>query len=488
MAIIHTQRRLAEVGRIRIGHQVPTGGGRSRPAKLDRLRFTSADRRRIDQLAHLYGGDVEPWESPAGQQWQVITDTADVPVVIPPGELSFSQWYELWSRGGCQRRCDGSWEQLGDQPCVCDPDARDCTPHTRLSVMLRDLEGLGLWRLDTQGHYAMHELAGAFELIQMAAGQGALIPARLRVEQRAVVRDGQTRKFPVPMIDLEITGGQLVSGAPQALGMPAAGLAPQAAPSLEEPSRRQLDAGGPVDTQVDEPPPFTPVPAENQQHEPAPSIGEQMGRAAEQRSRRRGQVPIPDPGLPDEDGEPAVEHPDKRLLARAHAIYRDVGLDKDVVAAVMRRRWGVSSHKDAPADGLRAMLDWIEAGGHPPTVQERVSQMNEMAAKQLAEEDDGGGDADGAELPALEADDAEPDDAEDDTEGRAVGGQPPDGGWRQRCRDLGVHPLSGNALVRRAASLHGIEGVTDLDDADAVADAAFHEALEGLLQEALADG
>ena len=45
--------------------------------------------------------------------------------------------------------------------------------------MIRDLPGLALWRLDTQGWYAARELAGAVEILTMAAGRGLMIPARL---------------------------------------------------------------------------------------------------------------------------------------------------------------------------------------------------------------------------------------------------------------------------------------------------------------------
>ncbi len=45
--IIDLQRRLREVGRIRIGEKVATSNGRSRPSKLSTFRFTSRDRQVI---------------------------------------------------------------------------------------------------------------------------------------------------------------------------------------------------------------------------------------------------------------------------------------------------------------------------------------------------------------------------------------------------------------------------------------------------------
>lgn len=255
MPIIDLQRGIAETGRIRIGQKVPTSNGQ-RPAKLDTFRLTSADRRRIDQVAEAYGGKVSEWEAPAGRQWQVITAATSLDVVVPPSEMAFSQWYELWSAGGCQRRCDGVTETIGERPCVCDPELRgrakdQCDIHTRLSVMLRDLPGLGVWRLDTQGYYAAVELRGAVEVLQLAAGRGALLPARLRLEQRVVKRPGangkpETRRYAVPVLDIEVSPAQLLSAGAQPLELAQVALPPltpvpalplHAAPSIADQSQ-----------------------------------------------------------------------------------------------------------------------------------------------------------------------------------------------------------------------------------------------------------
>lgn len=214
--IIDLQRRIMEAGRIRIGQQVPSGNG-TRPAKLDTFRLTSADKVRIDQAAAIYGGKVAEWKAPAGKQWEVITESVALDVIVPPSDMAFSQAYETWSAGGCQRRCDGEFEQISDGPCLCDPENRECEIHTRLSVMLRDLPGLGVWRIDTQGYYAAVELGGAVQVIAAAAGRGVLLPARLLLVQRSVIRRGadgkpQTRRFAVPVLDVEITPRELLGG------------------------------------------------------------------------------------------------------------------------------------------------------------------------------------------------------------------------------------------------------------------------------------
>lgn len=299
MTILQLQRRLAEVGRLRIGQSVETRNGKTRPVKLDTWRVTSADRARVDRVAALYGGQPAPWQSPSGQQqWEVVTEVDALPVIVPPSDMAFSQHYEKWGSGGCLRRCDGAQESLSDGPCLCDPEQRECEIHTRLSVMLRDVPGLGVYRIDTQGYYAAVELQGAMEVVELAASQGSMIPARLRLEQRSIKRQGEERRdFAVPVLDLEVSPAQLLSGSATA-GM------------LSSPAAGQLDEGREYESVEPEAlaAPMTPVPAENQRHEPAPDVGEQLQRAAQQPTRRRSQQPIPDPGLPDDpQPEPAAD-------------------------------------------------------------------------------------------------------------------------------------------------------------------------------------
>jgi hypothetical protein len=93
---------------------------------------------------------------------------------------------------------------LTDGACLCDPEQRECKPHTRLNVLLPDVAGVGAWRLDTQGYYAATELTGTVDLLEIATMRGVLLPARLRIDQRSVLRDGQTKRFPVPTLDIDV--------------------------------------------------------------------------------------------------------------------------------------------------------------------------------------------------------------------------------------------------------------------------------------------
>jgi hypothetical protein len=223
MSILQLQRRLHEVGRIRLGRQVAIPGRKAnRPERLDRFRFTSVSERAIRGVAQLYGGEPQRWQdAPVGEQWELFSAAREIDVVLPPEALAFSQWYELWSGGGAKRRCDGEHELFSDGPCLCDPEKRECAPHTRLSLMLRRLPGIGLWRLDTQGWYAAAELSGAVamaELIVGAVGRSVL-PARLGITSRSVKRPDPkdeskvvTRNFVVATLDFDVDVGALALG------------------------------------------------------------------------------------------------------------------------------------------------------------------------------------------------------------------------------------------------------------------------------------
>lgn len=209
MAILTLQKRSRELGRIRIGQQVESSNGKMRPEKLDRFRITSASQSLIEQIAELYGGEAVAWDNHGSPQFEVITTTTRLPVLVPPQPVS--QYFEQWSGGGCQRRCDGVTELLKDRPCMCGPDPEDraCKPTTRLNVVLRDVQGIGVWRLESHGYYSATELP---EVAEFLARAGGYIPAWLSLEQRTAIRDGKTRRWMVPILEVDVTPSQLLSG------------------------------------------------------------------------------------------------------------------------------------------------------------------------------------------------------------------------------------------------------------------------------------
>lgn len=224
MPILTIQQSLREVGRLRLGETVTTRSGKRAPAKLGKWRFTSANRRALEVAAEHYGGTIRKWDgAPVGDQWELYSNTDVLDVVVPPDELSLSQWFEHWSGGGCLRRCDGRTEHLTEEPCLCagEEGARLCKATTRLSVILGDVPGLGVWRLETHSYYAATELPGAFELLAMAYQRGGrLIPAKLIITQREQKVPGEaTRQYIVPALDVPLTVYELAAAA----GVPSLG-------------------------------------------------------------------------------------------------------------------------------------------------------------------------------------------------------------------------------------------------------------------------
>lgn len=211
MPILDLQKRARELGRIRLGQKAANGA----PQKLDRFRFTGHSQALLTKIAELYGGDVAQW-TPAGgtQQWEVVSNTARVPIMVPPQPVS--QWYEFWTRAGCQHRCDGRTNVLTDEPCDPeDPKHLEAIkkPTTRLNVVLRDVEGIGVWRVETHGFNAAIELPDVAEFLAQAGGY---VNGWLSLEQRTSIEQTdsgpKTRHYMVPIIEVDVTPAQLMAG------------------------------------------------------------------------------------------------------------------------------------------------------------------------------------------------------------------------------------------------------------------------------------
>lgn len=201
--VIELQRRLTLVGAIRAGgEKQPRAPGR----KLETWRITSPRASLIEQAAELYGGQVSPWESPNGAEYQVYTEATELPALLMPG-YSLRQSYELWE--GATRRvrlCDGIDEELSGRPCLCNGEGVDkCDLYTRLVVALPELDTVLGWRVITKGLSAGHELPTMMALVEARAGDHSFVPVRLRLDQRRGVKDGQVVRFVVPTLDLDVS-------------------------------------------------------------------------------------------------------------------------------------------------------------------------------------------------------------------------------------------------------------------------------------------
>jgi hypothetical protein len=250
MAIKQLQSRLTQVGVIRLGEKRKAASGKEYPAKLETFRVTSPSKPLIESVAALLGGEVRPWQSKTGPEWEVVTNATEIPVHVPPQVIDPN--YELWGNGFRARLCDGETERIRDAACLCEAAARvryeraklswpedglfdrtkdDCKPTTRITLMISDIPaGAGTFKLESHGMNAAAELPALSAAIA-AANQP--IPATLRLQQREggvmKIVDGrekvEARKYAVPVLDFfglftprQAFSGQLESAIQQAIG------------------------------------------------------------------------------------------------------------------------------------------------------------------------------------------------------------------------------------------------------------------------------
>ncbi|MER8233524.1 hypothetical protein [Streptomyces sp. NPDC094049] len=217
--LLNIQRRTAEHGRLRTGY---TQG--NKPVRSATWVITSHSEEHVRTAASLWGGEPEKWKprNSTISQWRVITKAASIEALITPGD-PLNQYNEMWSAGGCQRRCDGETELLTRQPCLCarqfgedwhtQPKGRVCSTTSRLNVMLPDLSGMGMWRAETHSFYAASEWGGMVDMVLAGTDGRGFVPVTLRIEPRQVVREGKTKKFPVVVVELRgVTPRQALAG------------------------------------------------------------------------------------------------------------------------------------------------------------------------------------------------------------------------------------------------------------------------------------
>lgn len=208
-------RRLPQAGRIRIGEKGGAQGRRS----INVFRFTTQDPDLLAPLAELYGGEVRPWRDPKSSDTHELRSRASkINVVLPPEPLTES--YELWSgKVGLERRCNGYTVAIqrghGDdatvveEDCLCDrTGVFECKYKLRISVILPEVESLGVWRLDTSSDNARKEVPAMIETIEALQERG-LTRAILRLEQRSA----PGKRFNVPVLDPGVSLDALGAGA-----------------------------------------------------------------------------------------------------------------------------------------------------------------------------------------------------------------------------------------------------------------------------------
>lgn len=257
--ILSEQQRLMRLGNLRAGDQQPDRKGTLRPHRLEHWRLTSPSRELLEAAAAIYGGEVTPWpEAPGGEQWQLYSTSDVLEVAVPPGARPYAQHWERWGAGGWTHRCDGrnlrmvtKDGEVVESACLCDQDAPECDAVTRVNLILPRVPGLGTWLLTSTGMNAALELPAALDALGWFHERGRPVAGRLRLEQRTVKKQGEKfpRQFAVPVLDLDVTIGELMAG--EVLDRPS--LPPPGAP-------RELPSG---DGGTGNGAPAPPVPATN---------------------------------------------------------------------------------------------------------------------------------------------------------------------------------------------------------------------------------
>lgn len=237
--ILDLQHRNRTLGKIRAGTSEPSKNGRRRPVRSDTFIITSEYEHFVQSAYDTYGGIMDQWQ-PQGSgpaQWRVVTDEVALDAILMPGERSpLTQAYETWSGGGVQRRCNGQIERRSGEACLCKrqwgedewwrkaPVGKACKPTTRINLMLPEIPDIGVWLFETHSYHAALELPAHVMLMRRAIGTQIPIPVRLFLTQRRVIRDGETKHFPVPALELRgLTSGQAMAALlPGAAGQQAA--------------------------------------------------------------------------------------------------------------------------------------------------------------------------------------------------------------------------------------------------------------------------
>lgn len=72
---------------------------------------------------------------------------------------------------------------------------------------------MGMWRAETHSFYAASEWGGMVDMVLAGTDGKGFVPVTLRIEPRQVVREGQTKKFPVVVVELRgVTPRQALAG------------------------------------------------------------------------------------------------------------------------------------------------------------------------------------------------------------------------------------------------------------------------------------
>lgn len=213
MPIKTLDKRYPELGRLRLGERPASSTKPGKP--LDHWRLTSANRELLEAMGGLYGikSPIKPWE----KQFELEIDSQEIDVMLPGDPWSVHM--EMWSKAGCQRRCDGETAVvpykdpdgggLEEVPCRCIAEGKQpgidkdtCAVTGRLKVVITDAPGVGIWLMTTGSINAALELTAQVDLLESTHSLPAM--GKLVIEPRKVKKSWEQyeRSFYVPVLRL----------------------------------------------------------------------------------------------------------------------------------------------------------------------------------------------------------------------------------------------------------------------------------------------
>lgn len=190
------------IGKIRLGHQVELGGGRTdkfgelatRPVAADHFVVTADEDgitlpETVAAFAEVYG--AEPRQLKA----MLIGDTP---------EANLEGAYRQYGTRKLKRRCDGAtcsertatggWDT---KPCACLAEngvvGADCKLSYTLHVLLPDVDGMGVWQIDTGSEISVRKLTGFLQMMHTLHGSLVGLEFDLRLVPESVAPDGKSK-------------------------------------------------------------------------------------------------------------------------------------------------------------------------------------------------------------------------------------------------------------------------------------------------------
>ena len=200
-------KRIPRVGKIYLGVKTQNDKGKEYPTAVDYFVVRPDGVNTMDSAAEAF-------------RKQYGDEPREITIAFPNDELEniMPQYLaayrggggrsELWCKGDGDMagRADGSGNYV-QIPCL----YRDCPIYiegkckelTRLLFLLPDVEGIGVWELDTTSYHSAQNLVSSIQLIrQLTRGKISMIPLTLRVVPKTVNPDGRTKT--VWVLDLKL--------------------------------------------------------------------------------------------------------------------------------------------------------------------------------------------------------------------------------------------------------------------------------------------